>query len=78
MAQLPGDRFLIQQVGGDVILFGRHDGEEIVKFDPTDREAVVAALATIHTSTVLTEDEKAFAHFWSGYFYAIAHAKRRT
>ena len=37
MARLPSERFLVQQIGPDVVLF---------------------------------EEDKCFAHFWAGYFWA--------
>lgn len=72
MAQLPGERFLIQQIGDEVVLFEPYTEREIVRFDPTDRDAASQAQATIHESKELSDEEKAFAHFWSGYFYAHA------
>lgn len=72
MAQLPGGDWLMQQIGGQVILFHRHTEEEIVKYDPTDANASAQAQKTIHDSTQLDTEQKCFAHFWSGYFYAHA------
>ncbi len=71
MAQL-GDNWLIQQIGGQVILFERYTEEEIVRFDPADANAAAMAQKTIHDSDQLSDEEKCFAHFWSGYFYAHA------
>lgn len=71
MAQLPPDGdWLIQQIGGEVILYHRHTEEEIVRFDPADKDAAAKAQFTIHQNEQLTEEAKVFAHFWSGYFYA--------
>lgn len=72
MARLPGERYLIQQIGGTVILFERHTDSEIVRFDPADADAACKAQLVIHESPGLTAEEKVFAHFWSGYFYAHA------
>lgn len=72
MAQLPGERYLIQQIDQMVVLFERHTEAEVVRFDPTDPDATAKAQQTIHDSPELGEEEKAFAHFWSGYFYAHA------
>lgn len=69
MAQLPSTNWLIQQIGGEVILFERHTEREIVRFDPRDGNAAAMAQLTIHESDLSPED-KCFAHFWSGYFYA--------
>jgi hypothetical protein len=71
MARLPGDRFLIQQIGGEVILFEAHTEEEVVRFDPFDADAVARAQKTIYDSE-LSGEEKCFAHVWCGYFYAYA------
>lgn len=72
MAQLPPDgEWLIQQIGGGVILYHRFTEEEIVRFDPSDASAAAQAQATIHDSD-LSDEQKSFAHFWSGYFYAHA------
>lgn len=71
MAQL-GENWLIQQIGGEVILFRRYTEEEVVRFDPADANAAAQAQKTIHDSDQLTPEEKCFAHFWCGYFYAHA------
>lgn len=72
MAQLPPDgTWLINQIGGRVVLFHRYTEEELVAFDPSDANAAAQAQATIHQSD-LTDEQKCFAHFWSGYFYAHA------
>jgi len=44
---------------------------EVVRFSPSDANATAQAQLPIHQS-VLSEAEKARAHFWSGYFYAHA------
>lgn len=71
MARLPSERYLIQQSGGEVILFGDGTEREIVRFDPTDMNATAQAQKTIYDSELSPED-KCFAHLWSGYFYAHA------
>ena len=73
MAQLPPDGdWLIQQVGGEVILFRRYTEEEIVRFDPRDSNQVAIAQGVIANTDKLDAEQKSFAHFWSGYFYAHA------
>jgi hypothetical protein len=72
MASLPGEEWLIQQIDGQVILFHLYTEEEIVRFDPSDGNAVAVAQKTIHDSIELSAEDKTFAHFWSGYFYAHA------
>ena len=69
MARLPSDNFLVQQVGNDVIVFEDHTERVIARFDVTNRDAVAKAQKVIAHSELSPED-KSFAHFWSGYFYA--------
>ena len=71
MAQLPSGDYLIQQIGGRVILFQRYTEKELVSFDPTDANGVALAQHAIYEAELSPED-KCFAHFWSGYFYAHA------
>lgn len=75
MARLPSTRYLIQQIGDDVILFEDHTEREIVKFDPSDQRSVMTAQKAIHDSGVLSDEDKAFAHFWAGYFWAYGGRK---
>lgn len=71
MAILPSGQYLIQMIGDDkVILFDRYNDDEIVRFDPRDADATAKAQHTIYESKLSPED-KAFAHFWCGYFYAF-------
>lgn len=72
MAQLPGGNFLIQQIGAEVVVFDRYTEQEVVRFNPLDPAAIASAQQTISTSHQLNDEEKCFAHFWSGYFYAHA------
>lgn len=73
MAQLPPDgEWLVQQIGGTVILYHRYSEDEVVRFDPSDADATAKAQYTIHQDLRLTDEQKNFAHFWSGYFYAHA------
>ena len=70
MARLPGE-WVIQQIGGEVILYHEYTDREIVRFDPSDANATAQAQKTIYDSD-LDAEQKTFAHFWSGYFYAHA------
>lgn len=70
MAQLPGEKYLIQQIDGIVVLFERYTERELVRFDPLDHNAAARAQFAIHNLEELGAEEKCFAHFWSGYFYA--------
>jgi hypothetical protein len=72
MAQLPSGDYLIQQIGGRVILFHRYTEEEIVTFDPSVGDEAARAQGRIHEDSRLSDEDKSFAHFWSGYFYAHA------
>jgi len=67
-----GEDWLIQQIGDEVILFHRHTEEELIRFNPADANEAAVAQGTIFHLTELTAEEKSFAHFWSGYFYAHA------
>lgn len=72
MARLPSEQFLIQQIpDGDVILFEDYTEREIVRFDPSDQNATAKAQKVIFDSE-LSDEDKSFAHFWSGYFYHAA------
>lgn len=73
MAQLPSGQWLMQQIGDDkVILFHRHTEEEIVRFDPRDANAIALAQKAIYDSKLLDDEDKCYAHMWSGYFYGLA------
>lgn len=72
MARLADGNWLMQQMGGEVVLFHEYTEEEIVRFDPSDANAAAQAQKVIHDSLKLTHEETTFAHFWSGYFYAHA------
>lgn len=72
MAQLPGGEWLIQNIDGSVIVFQRGTEYEVARFDPADPDAAANAQQVIHDSPMLTAEQKCFASFWSGYFYAHA------
>jgi hypothetical protein len=67
-----GEEYLIQQIGGEVILFHRHTEEEIVRYNVRDTKAMLVAQQVIDSHDRLNMQEKGQAHFWSGYFYAHA------
>jgi len=71
MAQLPSGDWLIQQIDGDVILYCRDTEREVVRFNPSSANAAAQAQKIIYDSD-LSDEDKCFAHFWSGYFYAHA------
>jgi hypothetical protein len=72
MARLPSQRFLIQQAGADVVLFEEGTEREIVRYPAGIFEATARAQKIIHDCPGLDEQDKAFAHFWAGYFWAGA------
>lgn len=71
MARLPSEQYLIQNIGGEVILWEDGTEREIVRFDPSDANAAAQAQKIIWDSD-LGDEDKCFAIFWSGYFYAHA------
>lgn len=76
MAQLPPDgNYLIQQVGTEVILFERGTNEDLVRYPVGDANATAKAQKTISELPELSIEQRAFAHFWSGYFYGCHHGK---
>jgi hypothetical protein len=72
MARLPSGRWLIQQIGESVVLFNAETEEEVVRFDPGLDNEVAQAQKTIFGYHRMSDEDKAFAHFWCGYFYAHA------
>lgn len=73
MARLsPGSSWLIRQHDGLVMLFHEYTDEQVVRFDPRDGNAAAQAQKVIFDHEGMTAEEKSFAHFWSGYFYAHA------
>lgn len=69
MARLPSGRYLIQQIGPEVILFEEYTEREIVRFDPNNADSIAAGLTAITNADISVEDAT-YALFWSGYFYA--------
>lgn len=73
MAQLPPNgEWLVQQNDGIVSVFNRYSEEEIVRFNPSVMQDTAQAQKVIYDSDRLNPEQKCFAHFWSGYFYAHA------
>lgn len=72
MARLAQDSpWLIQQNSGVVTISNEYTHEEIVSYDVMDADATGRAQKDIAFSQ-LGEEEKCFAHFWAGYFYACS------
>jgi hypothetical protein len=73
MARLPSTRYLMQLIGPYAVLFEDYTEREIVRFDPSDRAAAEQAQEVIDGSE-LTDEDKVYAHLWSGYFaYYAGH-----
>jgi hypothetical protein len=76
MARLPSGDYLVQSLAdGSVFVFEDHTERQIARFDPTDEQQLVEGMAAIEASN-LSDEDRAFAHFWSGYFYA--HSKEAS
>jgi hypothetical protein len=73
MAVLPGEEWIMQQIDGDVVLFHAYTEEEVVRFNPSDGDETAKSQKVIYDSERLNDEQKAFAYFWSGYFYAHAN-----
>lgn len=81
MSRLPSERYLIQQIGGDVVIFAEESftepEREIVRVplftddDEVNASGMARAQKVIHDSE-LDDEDKCFAHFWCGYFYGYA------
>ncbi len=69
MAILPSENWLVQLINGQVVVYERNTEKEIVRFNPADGNVCAKAQHTIYESELSPED-KCFAHFWCGYFYA--------
>lgn len=78
MARLPSDRFLVQQIGGNAVLFEDLTGRVIVQAPAADGNAMAKAQKVIHDSPDLSDEDKSFAHFWFGYFYAYGSLSERS
>jgi hypothetical protein len=71
MAQLPPDgEWLVQLIGEQVVVFRQYTEEEVVRYNVYDDDAMSVAQEVIHNTDLLTDEQKSFAHFWCGYFYA--------
>jgi len=72
MARLPSGSYLINQVGDDIIVWEDGTERELARWNVRDTQATARAQSQIHRDTELDAEDKAFAHFWAGYFYAHA------
>lgn len=71
MAQLPPDgQILVQLIGDDVIIFDRNTEFEYHRFNASDGNTTAIAQGEIWHDTRLSEEQRCYAIFWSGYFYA--------
>lgn len=72
MAGLPPDgEWLVQyqELANEVVIFHRYTEEEIVRYEGANGDAAAKAQAVIHATDKLNGEQKAFAHFWCGYFH---------
>jgi hypothetical protein len=78
VAGLPPDgEWVVQQNDGVVSIFNQYTQEEIVAFNTSEGVGVAARAQRIISDTErLTDEQKCFAHFWSGYFYAYSSPYR--
>lgn len=77
MAQLPPDgEWLIQQIGEQVVLFERGSERTVWSWNINDADSTMRAQKVIHDSPILTAEQKCFAHFWAGYFWAHSRFTR--
>jgi hypothetical protein len=75
MAGLPPDgTWLVQQADGIVRVFNRYTEMEVVSFQAGNADEASRAQKVIDDSDDLDSEQKCFAHFWCGYFYAHAAA----
>lgn len=72
MARLPSNSYLINQVRDDIIVWEDGTERELVRWNVYDTSATAKAQREIHESEELSDEDKSFAHFWAGYFYAHA------
>jgi hypothetical protein len=67
MARLPSERYLMQEIGGQVILFEDGSEREILRCSPGD-PADVDRAAEVLAASELGPEDMCFASFWLGYF----------
>lgn len=70
MARLPSERYCIQLVGLDIVLFDEVMQEDVLTIPAQGGPELAKAQRVINEYPMSVED-KAFAHFWCGYFYAL-------
>ena len=73
LAGLPPDgTILIQQNDGGISIFNQMTDEVYLTFSVKDSNALAIAQGHIWHHEKLTDEQKCFAIFWSGYFYAYS------
>lgn len=70
MARLPSGELVIQMSGEQVVLINDLTGEETFLFTASDAHHAAKAQLTIHQLPGISDEDRSFLHFWSGYFYA--------
>jgi hypothetical protein len=73
MPQLPEGRFLIQISSSEVVIYDQEGEGEILRFEAGGpKYKMMQNQAAIERLEQLTQQQKAMAHFWAGYFHAVA------
>lgn len=72
MARLPSERYLVQSQGDQVVLFEDYTERELVRVTASDGNAMAMAQKAVYDAEDLSPEDKCFAHFWFGYFWAFA------
>lgn len=78
MARLPSERYLMQDIGGRVVLFEDGTERELASFQAASEDMAVVAQCLMGALDELGDEDRCFAHFWSGYFHAHASGMQRT
>lgn len=78
MARLPSGNYLVQQSDGHVVVFEDVTEREVLRFPvlgadgQPDGNGFARAQKVIYDDPWMTDEDKCFAHFWCGYFWAHA------
>jgi hypothetical protein len=78
MARLPSDRYLVQDIGGRAVLFEDCTERVLLAFPAADEAIALIAQRAIALDDELGDEDRCFAHFWSGYFHAHASGMQRS
>jgi hypothetical protein len=78
VARLPSERYLIQDIGGRAVLFEDGTERELASFEAAREDFALLAQVVIATDDELGDEDRCFAHFWSGYLHAHASGMQRS